>query len=397
MRQEQTAVMVGLVDELGEQVGLVGACQALGVPRSWYYRQKAPPMVAKQPGGSGPTPANALNHEEKQEVRVVLNSQRFCDQPPREVYATMLDEGKYLCHWRTMYRILEEHGEVGDRRGQRQHVSYAKPELVARAPNEIWSWDISFLAGPGRRTFYYLYNILDIFSRFVVGWMIASAESSQWAQAFIEATCAKQNISREQLTLHADRGSAMRANGVAELLERLGVTKSHSRPHTPNDNPFSEAQFKTLKHHPTFPETFADIQAARSWAREFFQWYNHQHHHVALGLMTPAVVHSGQAAAVIIRRQQVLDEAYARHPERFASGAPQAPQLPQEVWINPPEATSFSRTAPVLSASTEQTESPNDSIVLEPVKLPAAIELARSPFQEEISSLFLDSELSHFP
>lgn len=227
--------MVGLVDELGEQIRLAGACQALGVPRSWYYRQKAPPTVAKQSRSSRATPANALNQEEKVEVRAVLDSQRFCDQPPREVYATLLDEGKYLCHWRTMYRILEEHGEVGDRRSQRQHASYAKPELVARAPNEIWSWDISFLAGPGRRTFYYLYDILDIFSRYVVGWMIASAESSQWAQAFIEATCTKQNISREQLTLHSDRGSAMRANGVAELLERLGVAKSHSRPHTPDD------------------------------------------------------------------------------------------------------------------------------------------------------------------
>lgn len=390
-------MMVGLVDELGERVGLADACQALGVPRSWYYRQKAPPMVAKQPRSSRPTPANALNQEEKTEVRAVLDSQRFCDQPPREVYATLLDEGQYLCHWRTMYRILQEHGEVGDRRGQRQHASYAKPELVARAPNEIWSWDISFLAGPGRRTFYYLYNILDIFSRYVVGWMIASAESSQWAQAFIEATCTKQNISREQLTLHSDRGSAMRANGVAELLERLGVTKSHSRPHTPNDNPFSEAQFKTLKYHPTFPETFADIEEARSWAREFFQWYNHQHHHVALGLMTPAVVHAGQAAAVIALRQQVLDQAYARHPERFASGAPRAPQLPLEVWINPPEEAVFSDTAPVLSAPAEQTGSRNGYIVHEPVKQPATIELALSPCQEEISSHFRNSELSHCP
>ena len=396
--------MVGLVDELGAQVGVVVACQALGVPRGWYYRQKAPPMVAKQPRCSRPTPANALDQEEKMEVRAVLDSQRFCDQPPREVYATWLDEGKYLCHWRTMYRILEEHGEVGDRRGQRQHASYAKPELVARAPNEIWSWDISFLAGPGRRTFYYLYNILDNFSRYVVGWMIASAESSQWAQAFIEATCAKQNISWEQgssrggaLTLHSDRGSAMRANGVTELLERLGVTKSHSRPHTPNDNPFSEAQFKTLKYHPTFPEEFADIEEARSWAREFFQWYNHQHHHVALGLLTPAVVHSGRAAAVIALRQQVLDQAYARHPERFASGAPQAPPLPQEVWINPPERAAFSGAAPVLSEPTEQTRSGNGFIVLEPVKQPATIKLALSPLQEEISSLFLNSELSHFP
>jgi putative transposase len=396
--------MVGLVDELGEQVGLVGACQALGVPRSWYYRQQAPPTVAKQPGGSRPTPANGLNQEEKKEVRAVLNSQRFCDEPPREVYATLLDEGKYLCHWRTMYRILEEHGEVGDRRGQRQHASYARPELVARAPNEIWSWDISFLAGPGRRTFYYLYNILDIFSRYVVGWMIASAESSQWAQAFIEATWAKQNISREQgssrggaLTLHSDRGSAMRANGVAELLARLGVTRSHSRPHTPNDNPFSEAQFKTLKYHPTFPEEFADIEEARSWAREFFQWYNHQHHHVALGLLTPAVVHSGRAAAIIALRQQVLDEAYVRHPERFANGAPQASHLPQEVWINPPEETAFTGAASVFSEPAEQTASRNGCTAPEPLKHPATSASARAPFQEEISSLFLDSELSHFP
>lgn len=347
---------MAMVEALAEQVGVAGACRTLAVPRSWYYRQQAPAKGAAEPAEQRPAPPNALSIGEKAAVRGVLNSERFCDQPPREVYATLLDEGQHLCHWRTMYRILAEHEEVGDRRGQRRHRHYAKPALAARGPNEVWSWDISYLARPGRRDFYYLYVIVDIYSRYVPGWMVAEAESALWAREFIAATCAKQGIARNQLTLHADRGSAMKARSVAELLESLGVEKSHSRPHTPNDNPYSEAQFKTLKYAPTFPQEFADVEEARGWARPFFHWYNHEHHHVSLGLMTPAVVHYGQDKQVRAQRQEVLDRVYACHPERFVRGAPQAPALPAEVWINPPEQVAAAAPASQAVASTAEVD-----------------------------------------
>lgn len=368
-----------MVAELAGEVGVVGACAALAVPRSWYYRQQRPAESVEKAAAPRLAPSNALSAAEKAAVRAVLNSERFCDQPPREVYATLLDEGQYLCHWRTMYRILAEHEEVGDRRGQRRHRHYAKPALVARGPNEVWSWDISYLASLGRRYFYYLYVIVDIYSRYVPGWMVAEAESALWAREFIAATCAKQEIAPDQLTLHADRGSAMKARTVAELLESLGVAKSHSRPHTPNDNPYSEAQFKTLKYASTFPQEFATLEAARRWARSFFHWYNHEHHHVSLGLMTPAVVHYGQDVQVRAQRQQVLEQAYAMHPERFVRGTPQAPALPVDVWINPPELT-----ASVAVASHAAT-------------LPAEVDMlahALWPQPGEKSPLFINRELS---
>ena len=388
--------MVEMVEELAEESGVAGACRMLDVPRSWYYGQKAEPSAEVAPASARLRPANGLSEAEKAAVRALLNSERFCDQPPREVYATLLDEGRYLCHWRTMYRILAEHGEVGDRRGQRRQATYSRPELVARAANEVWSWDITFLAGPSRRCFYYLYVILDIFSRYVVGWMVAAAESSLWAKEFIAATCAKQEIPTDQLTLHSDRGSAMKATTVADLLARLGVSKSHTRPHTPNDNPFSEAQFKTLKYCPTFPHDFADIEAAREWARSFFNWYNHDHHHVGLGLMTPAVVHYGQAEKVVAQRQQVLNQAFAHHRQRFVRGAPQVPQLPQAVWINPPEEIAFPATATAVSQPVAPTGSRNPLSVLDPAMQPPTLEKMLWPSREEKSSLFLSTELSHF-
>jgi putative transposase len=389
--------MVSLVEEAARQVGVVGACAALAVPRSWYYRHRRGPVEGTKPVVRRPTPASALSEAEKAEVRAVLSSERFCQQTPREVYATLLDEGVYLCHWRTMYRILAGQEETRDRRRQRRHGSYVKPELVAHAPNQVWSWDISYLAGPGRRIFYYLYVILDIYSRYVVGWMIATAESSQWAQELIDVTCTRQDILPEQLTLHSDRGSAMKAKSVADLLERLGVSKSHTRPHTPNDNPFSEAQFKTLKYQPTFPSEFGSIEVARAWAREFFHWYNHEHHHVALGLMTPAVVHSGEAEAVAGERQRVLDQAYGRHPERFAKGRPQAPPLPEAVWINQPEETAFSAPASGVSQPAAPPGSRNGRLVLEPGKQPAILEQMLASSWEEKPSLLLITELSQSP
>jgi len=277
-----------------------------------------------------------LSQEEKEQVHQTLNSERFQDSAPRQVYASLLDDGTYLCSWRTMYRVLEDYQEVKERRNQLRHPSYTKPELLATGPNQLWSWDITKLKGPVKWTYYYLYTILDVFSRYVPGWLIVERESAILAQQLIAESCAKQHIERDQLTLHADRGSAMISKSVAHLLADLGVTKTHSRPHVSNDNPYSESQFKTMKYRPGFPERFGSIQDARAWARPFFQWYNHEHHHSGLGLLTPVTVHYGQAQAVLEQRQQVLQAAYTAHPERFVRGEPKPLSLPTEVWINRP-------------------------------------------------------------
>jgi putative transposase len=324
--------MIETTEALGKKEGVAQACRVLGVPRSRVYRARKP----KTEGAPRPTPPRALSVEEKAEIRAVLNSERFCDSAPREVYATLLDEDSvYYCHWRTMYRILEEHDEVCERRKQRRHPKRAKPELRATGPRQVWTWDITQLRGPG--CFYYLYTIIDVFSRYAVGWMIAHQESGELARQLIAETCAKQGVERDRLILHADRGSAMRSKTVRELLVDLGVSKSHSRPHTPTDNPYSEAQFKTMKYRPDYPEAFQGITHARLWARAFFGWYNQEHHHTGLALMTPATVHYGQAQHVHERRQKTLDAAYAAHPQRFVGGRPTPPQLPQEVWINQPK------------------------------------------------------------
>ncbi len=323
--------MIAAVEELQENTGVAEACRVLGVPRGSVYRARQPqPEPAPRP-----TPMRALQPEEKAEVRAILNSARFCDCAPREVYATLLDEGKYFCHWRTMYRVLEEHDEVQERREQRPATRQAKPELRATAPNQVWTWDISFLKGPG--CFYYLYTIIDMYSRYIVGWMIADREAAELAATLIAATCAKHGIERGELVLHSDRGSAMRSQTVSALLKKLGVTKSHSRPYTPTDNPYSEAHFKTMKYCPDYPGQFNGIRHSRRWTRTFVRWYNHEHHHSGLGLMTPATVHYGEVAHVRAQRQRALDAAYAAHPERFVGGKPTAPDLPKEVWINQPK------------------------------------------------------------
>ncbi len=269
-------------------------------------------------------------------VRAILNSERFQDLAPRQVYASLLDEGQYLCHWRTMYRILDEHQEVRERRNQLRHPNHQKPELLATGPNQVWSWDITRLLGPVKWTYYYLYVILDIFSRYAVGWMVAKREAASLARELIRQTCAKQGIQPEQLTLHSDRGSPMIARSMAMLLADLGVTKSHSRPHISDDNPYSEAQFKTLKYRPDYPQRFGCHADARAWARAFFDWYNHEHYHSALGLLTPADVHYGRAEEIFEKRRRVLQEAYENNPERFVGGLPKPPELPGEAWINPP-------------------------------------------------------------
>jgi len=323
---------MGSVEMLSRSIGIRKACQSLGVPRSSVYSAR---RTAKVPAKQKTSP-RALAAEEKSKVRETLNSPRFQDQAPREVYAKLLDEGKYLCSWRTMYRILAENQEVKERRDQLRHPNYVKPELLATKPNQLWSWDITKMLGPTKWTYYYLYTIIDVFSRYVVGWMIAERESSSLAEELIAATCIRQGIQPGQLTIHADRGSSMTSKPVAFLLADLGVTKTHSRPHVSNDNPFSESHFKTMKYRPDYPDRFGSKQDARIWAEEFFRWYNHQHHHSGLGLLTPAVVHYGQAQQVREKRQQTLQNAFALHPERFVHGLPKPHPLPEAVWINPP-------------------------------------------------------------
>lgn len=285
----------------------------------------------------------------------MLTSERFVDAAPRQVYATLLDEGVYLCSWPTMYRLLRERGEATRRRDQPRRGAYAKPELLATGPCQLWSWDITKLKGPTTWTYFYLYVILDVYSRYVVGWTITERESAELAEALIAETCAKEDIAPAQLTLHADRGSAMTSQGVAQLLADLGVTKTHARPYTSNDNPFSEAQFKTTKYSPSFPERFGSLEDARTWARPFFAWYNQQHRHSGIGLLTPATVHQGQATAAIATRQAVLDRAHAAHPGRFRRGRPQPPALPPAVWINPPPPV---ETAVAAGAASVAAESP---------------------------------------
>jgi putative transposase len=321
-------------ETLAEQIGVVAACQTLSVPRSTLYGARQPKLL---PQASTVQPVRALSPTEKTEVRQVLNSERFVDCAPRQVFATLLDEGRYLCSWRTMYRILAENDEVRERRDQLRHPAYTKPELLATGPNQVWSWDITKLLGPVKWTYYYLYVLLDIFSRFVVGWLIAAHESAQLAQELIAASCEKQAIGPNQLTIHADRGGAMTAKTLAMLLADLGVTNSHSRPHVSNDNPFSEAQFKTMKYRPDYPARFGSQVDARTWAQSFFPWYNFEHYHTALGLLTPADVHYGRAEAIIGARQAVLQQAYERHPSRFVKGVSIHPPLPNAVWINPPK------------------------------------------------------------
>ena len=322
-------------------LGAAPACRVLGLSRASLYRGRRPAAVARP----RPTPPRALTVLERQGVVDLLHT-RFVDQAPAQMHATLLDEGTYLCSARTMYRILDAAHEIKERRDQVRRPHYAAPELLATRPNEVWSWDITKLLGPAKWTYFYLYVILDIFSRYVVGWMLAPRESAARAERLIAETCAKHGILPGQLTLHADRGGAMRSKPVALLLADLGVTKTHGRPQVSNDNPFSEAQFKTLKYCPQFPERFGSIEDGRVFGQVFFPWYNQQHRHSGLGFLTPAVVHFGQAAAVRTQRQQVLAAAYAAHPERFVNGRPHPADLPTAVWINPPAKKSTAQEPP---------------------------------------------------
>ena len=331
-------------ENLAMNVGVGRACQVLGVPRSSLYRHRRAQQKPEQDlSKDGPAPSRALDQHERAKVLDVLNSERFADAPPRQVYAQLLDEGTYLCSWRSMYRFLDAHEQVRERRDQLTHPAYKKPELLAQGPNQLWSWDITKLRGPVKWTYFYLYVLMDIFSRFVVGWMVARQESAVLAKELIQQSCQNQEIDPDELTIHSDRGGPMRAKSLALLLSDMGVTKSHSRPHVPDDNPYSEAQFKTMKYRPDYPGRFGCPEDVRGWARGFFGWYNFEHHHTGLGLMTPATVHYGQAPRVQAERQRVLEAAFAAHPERFVRGRPTAPTLPEAVWINKPKTEDLAR------------------------------------------------------
>ena len=321
--------------ELSIDVGTAAACRALDIARPTFYRRlgaKTEDIPAVRP-----SPPRSLSAVERHKILDVLHTDRFVDKAPSEVYATLLDEDAYLCSIRTMYRILEKVGEVRERRDQARHPKYKAPELLATGPNQVWSWDITKLLGPVKWSYFYLYVILDIFSRYVVGWMIAPGENSALAKRFIAETCEKQNITPGQLALHADRGSSMKSKTVAFLLADLGITKSHSRPHVSDDNPYSESQFKTLKYCPGFPDRFGSIQDARAFCQNFFRWYNLEHHHSGIGLLTPKVVHYGNAQQATAKRQIVLSAAFDANPERFVRGMPKPPSPPEAAWINKPK------------------------------------------------------------
>jgi len=313
---------------------VVATCAAFAVSRATYYRKRRP---VHGPAPARPSPPRRLPDAERRSVLATLNEERFADLAPAEVFATLLEEKKYLCSIRTMHRILAENAQVRERRNQLRHPVYARPELLATRPNQLWSWDITRLRGPVKWTYFHLYVVLDVFSRFVVGWMVAHRESAALAKRLVAETCRRQAIEPGRLTLHADRGSSMKSKTLALLLADLGVSKTHSRAHVSNDNPFSEAHFKTLKYRPDYPRRFGEIEDARGFCADFFDWYNNDHHHAGLMLLTPADVHFGRVEQRRAERQLTLDAAFTAHPERFPAGRPLVASFPRKVWINKPD------------------------------------------------------------
>jgi putative transposase len=329
--------------------GVRAACRAVGRPQANHYRRhRQSPAPQRSTRERKPQP-RALEQAERAQVRAVLNSVEHADKAPATVYHDLLDEGIYLASVSTMYRILREHDEVRERRAQATHPARVKPELVAEHPNAVWSWDITKLHGPAKWTYYHLYVIIDIFSRYVVGWMVAEQETAALAEKLLADTVTKQDIQADALTIHADNGTSMASKPVAFLLADLGVTKTHSRPHTSNDNPYSESHFRTLKYRPDFPDTFGSLADARAHCRAFFTWYNEQHHHSGIGYHTPRDVHYGHASAVRAARADTLTDAYQRHPERFVRKHPEPPDLPTAAWINKPDETDKNQELPVDS------------------------------------------------
>ena len=326
------------IEAVAVDVDTSAVCRSVGISRASFYRRRQPVRPSTPSPPRAPSP-RALVLAERQAVLDTLHSDRFVDQSPAEVHATLLEEQTYLCSPRTMYRVLAGADEVRERRDQARHPAYVKPELVATGPNQVWSWDITKLKGPVKYVYFSLYVILDLFSRYVVGWMVAVNESARLAERLIEETCAKQDIAPQQLTIHADRGAPMRSQLVALLFSDLGIDASYSRPRVSNDNPFSEAHFRTLKYRPEFPDRFGSLEHARAISRDLFAWYNDAHHHSGLTYLTPADVHYGRAPAILDRRHGTRLAAYAAHPERFVSGPPRPETLPTAVWINSPSQT----------------------------------------------------------
>jgi putative transposase len=334
--------MMAAAASLSDTVGKKAACEALAVSRATFYRHvnahKTPARKNRRPA-----PPLALSSQERQTILDAAHEKRFWDASPYQIYATLLDEGRYIASISTFYRVLAANQEVRERRKQVSRPKYQKPELLATEPNQVWSWDITRLKGPAKWTYFQLYVIMDIFSRYVVGWMVAHRESAALAERLIVSTCEKQNIAGNQLTLHADRGSSMKSKPVAHLLSDLGVTKTHSRPHVSNDNPYSEAQFKTLKYSPSFPDRFGSIQDARTFCQEFFNWYNSVHKHTGIGLMTPEQVHYGMAEKIQEQRATVLENAFKEHENRFRGKMPKPFPLPEAAWINKPKSSQEAR------------------------------------------------------
>jgi putative transposase len=340
------------VAELVPGMALRPALRGLGGSHATWYRRRAPRL--QRLTRARPAPPLALLAPERTLILETLNAPRFADCTPYTAWARLLDEGVYLASVRTFYRVLAASGMVNERRAQLIHPAHTQPELVASGSNQVWSWDITRLRGSLKWQFFYLYVLIDIFSRYVVGWLVAGAENAGLAAQLIEDTCDKHGIARDTLTLHSDRGSPMRAKTTAELLVDLGVAASFGRPRVSNDNPFSEAQFKTLKYRPDFPERFDGIEHARSHLRAFFHWYNHEHRHSGIGFMTPAAVHLGTAPALQALRAQVLQQAYRAHPERFKGKMPIPPALPEIVGINLPKTNTKTENTHDLTSPTPE-------------------------------------------
>ncbi len=304
------------------------------MPRSSLYRRRNPgPPRARRPR---PRPWRSLTEAERQEVLAILHSERFRDLPPEQVVATLLEGKVYLCSVRTMYRLLKQQGETTPRRRQRRHPEYQRPELMATAPNQTWTWDITLLRGPHRGIYYRLYVILDLFSRYVVGWLLARTENGKLAARALREACEREGVEQAQLTIHADRGTAATSKTVADMLDALGVSRSFSRPRVSDDNPYSESLFKHLKYCPTFPDRFASYEGARAFCHVFFPWYNDHHRHSGIAFFTPSAVHHGEVEQLAATRTVALNDAFSRHPERFVHGRPAPRMPPAVVYINPP-------------------------------------------------------------
>ena len=351
-KREKERLLMDLVFENQAEFGARMACEAFDVSEATYYREKARRGSTElvSPPETPFRHHRRLTQTEETEVLNQLTSEKFIDLAPEEVCATLLDEGKYLCSPRTMYRILKANKAVRERRNQLRHPIYVKPELLATGPNQLWSWDITKLKTHEKWKYFHLYVIIDVFSRCIVGWLIAPRESQELAKRLIDETCKKQGIEKEQLTIHADRGAAMKSKAVSQLMADLGVCRTHSRPHVSNDNPYSESQFKTLKYHSSFPSFFPTLESAKTFLREWFHWYNEQHHHSGICMMTPKSVHTGEAKALLEKRRELMRIAYDKNPERFVHGIPQVPDLPTEVWINKPQKKTPNKNIPIEAA-----------------------------------------------